>query len=324
DAASLLRLKLILDMRDTWSAWAIAPFKTRLHYWLVKSAERRLFQQASHIVTVTDEVREIFVRDHGEHLRSKVSIIPNSFVRPLPPTVYYPGFRSKELITIGYVGSFYFRPDLNFEMKRKWYRRKGLKKFEYYSSKEDWLYRSPYFFLSALKLILLEHPELSGRVKVEFIGQRHNWLVDMVEGMGLTSMCIFNGFLAKEALDKKILGFDYLLATSEKVINGRHFCLPSKLFEYISYGKPILGFVTKGSQMDFIEKSRAGRVFNPDELEVAAAQLLETLYHQGVSVIDQEYLENFSLSRNCKTLSKIIWDCAVSSTEAPVLASWKQ
>jgi hypothetical protein len=56
-----------------------------------------------------------------------------------------------------------------------------------------------------------------------------------------------------------------ILATSEKVVNGNHFCLPSKIFDAVESKKRIFAFVTDGSQKTFLKDYPQTVFFEPDE-----------------------------------------------------------
>lgn len=297
-------IPLVLDMRDTWSYWPMAAYRTRFHHYLTRKAEKKIFERAAAIITVTSEVGNIFVDSHGSFLSEKIKIIPNSFEGDIliPGEIVAKSFQPGQVIRIGYIGSFYYDPKIRSQRFTKWYKRKGLDKLTYFSGNEDWLYRSPFFFLTILNELFSKHPEYRAGIRVEFIGRNQAWLEEMINSMGLQDICIQVGFLNKDQLKIKYMELDYLLATSEKVINGRSYCLPSKLFDYLTLGKPILGCVTEGIQKDFLKNSGISLMLDPDNVEGSVKTLINLFGHGFKGKINQEFLEKFQLKNTSESL----------------------
>ena len=59
-------LPLIIDMRDGWSKWCLAPYGSWLHYYFTYREEKKLFKRADVITTVTDQLADIFRDSHNE------------------------------------------------------------------------------------------------------------------------------------------------------------------------------------------------------------------------------------------------------------------
>ena len=115
----------------------------------------------------------------------------------------------------------------------------------------------------------------------------------MIKEINTDIRFISHGYLSQNKVMKTVKNFDILLATSEKVINDEHYCLPSKLFTYLQTGKPVIGFVTAGIQKNFIESSGMGKTFDPD-MKVQSAVLLEDFLNNGFrSDLNKVYLEQF-------------------------------
>ena len=79
-------------------------------------------------------------------------------------------------IVIGYVGSFYYTPESRENILKPWYKKPLHRMPHYVPRKEDWLYRSPYFFFKALDQLFKEHPEMKKSVEIRFAGNTPNWL----------------------------------------------------------------------------------------------------------------------------------------------------
>jgi glycosyltransferase involved in cell wall biosynthesis len=179
-------------------------------------------------------------------------------------------------------------------MLKPWWRKKGHRIFQYAPVKEDWLYRSPYFFFKSLAALFIKRPELRSRIFFHHIGDTPEWLAPMAEELGVRENVILHGFQTHEKTLELQKSFDLLLGTSEKVIGNEHYCLPSKLFTYLHSGKPVVGFVTKGVQYDFIEKSGIGVTCDPDD-NISGTEVIEKIIDEGFNgELNIDYLRQFA------------------------------
>lgn len=288
-------LPLILDMRDAWSqVWS--PSGTYLHYLRKEGAERDALNQASAVITVTPRLKAMFQETHPKIPLDKFSLIYNGYDFELPASlpVSFDGIDAKGTVNIGYVGEFYYAPDLRERTMLPWWKRGGHRMLQYSPVKEDWLYRSPYFFFKALARLFERRPEWKSRVFFHHIGATPEWLLPMAEEMGLRENIVPHGFQVLEKTLELQRSFDLLLATSEKVIGNEHYCLPSKLFTYLRSGKPVLGFITPGIQHEFISHSGMGPISTPDDPDNASL-IMERLFEEGYrKELNIEYLRQFS------------------------------
>lgn len=296
DLSRRYRIPLFLDMRDAWAKLSMVPAGSRLHYLSKLHLERRCFRQASVVSTVTPQLRKILSHSHPGLHGTKFRVIFNAFdidTERLPP------FRSRPIgtegkIDIGYAGSYYYHPDTQGDKPLAPWWRKGHRSLRYYPVKEDWSYRSPLYFLKALSLLLQRRGDWKEKVFFNHIGDIPEWLRDMVRGMGLEGNVVFHGHRPHNETVQLLSGFDYFLATSEKVLGDEHYCLPSKLFTYLKFGKPVLGFLTEGIQASFVSQSGMGLVVDPDDTESAATILEDVLSCGYEETPNKDYLDGFS------------------------------
>jgi glycosyltransferase involved in cell wall biosynthesis len=308
EIATRYHLPLIQDMRDAWAKLSMMPLGSYFHYLVKRNLERKAFQKASAIITVTPQLRKMFTDTHPGMPKDKFHLIYNSFDFDLPASlqVRSESIDKKEVFNIGYVGGFYFSPESRDMMLRPWYKKKGHRMFQYTPVKEDWLYRSPYFFFKALKRLLDKHPQWKQKIRFHHIGETPAWLAGMAQEAGVGDNLVTHGFQPQEKTIELQNGFDVLLATSEKVIGDEHYCLPSKLFTYLRSGKPALAFLTKGVQHEFISESKMGPIADPDN-ETEAVAVMEKLLLQGYSAsLDMNYLQQFERDRAIQQLVAIV------------------
>lgn len=256
------RIPLITDMRDAWSLWGSDPFPTKFHYLLVKKAERNLFKNSSAIIAVTNELKLDFLSQHPKLDHSKFHCIYNGTDLSEISNEDI-NINSEEIFHVGYIGSYYYDPESEKQKTQKWYLRKRFRKFFYWPRREDWRYRSPYYFLRAVK-VLVERGV--NNIRFHHIGHTPTWLNTMIDELGLKDYIILHGFVNKGQVLKIQSEWHAVLATSERIKDGRHFCLPSKSFDYINSGKIILAFITSGAQQDFFKHFSQAIFFNPDKI----------------------------------------------------------
>lgn len=296
EIAQKFKLPLILDMRDAWAKLSMTPLGSYFHYLYKKSFEEKVFRQARAIITVTPQLKNIFQETHPGLASEKFHLIYNGFDFDLPSSlsVRSEGISVKNTINIGYVGLFYYYPSAREMMFKPWWKRPGHRAFQYTPVKEDWMYRSPYFFFRALATVLERRPEWRTRILFHHVGETPDWMENMAEEMGLKNNIVIHGYQTLEKTIELQQSFDWLLATSEKVIGNDHYCLPSKLFTYLRAGKPVLGFVTRGIQRDFILESGLGVICDPDDLATAAG-LLEKMIGEGFRQdLNSSFLQQFA------------------------------
>lgn len=310
DLSKRYRLPLFLDMRDAWAKLSMVPAGSRLHYLSKLRLERSCFRQASVVTTVTPQLCRVFSDSHPGLGRSRFRVIYNAF--DLDPDSI-PPFRAQPIgasgrIDIGYAGSYYYHPEVGTEGSPGTWWRRGHRSLRYFPVREDWSYRSPLYFFRALCRLLERNPDWRERVFFNHIGDIPDWLRDMVREAGLERNVIFHGHRSQSETQRLLSGCDYFLATSEKVIGDEHYCLPSKLFTYLRFGRPVLGFLTKGIQAEFIRRSGMGKVMDPDQTEVAASHL-EDLFSSGYgSSPVKDYLEGFSSHNTNRLFLDTLWE----------------
>ena len=285
---------LILDMRDGWTFWRPVPYPTWLNYFLEHHLAHQTLKQASSILGVSRQLNDSFKCSYTDIAPHKFHVIPNGFDHDekdwkeveIPP-------RGKREYTIGYVGVFYYFPKYRELMTKPWRKRKGHQKFYYVPRQEDYLYRTPYFFFKTLAELFKRRPDLKTVIKIKFIGDKPGWMEEMIHEFALESNCFFYGSLSRHDALKVEETFDAFLNTTTKVKDGEDYMLSLKVFDYVLFRKPILGFVLKGALKEFLEQCGLGFIFNPDDPDQSSA-LLEKVIEGGFTLKpNAEYLNQF-------------------------------
>lgn len=275
EIAKRLNLPLITDMRDGWSHWCTNAFPSYVHWALVHRRERALFEASSRVVTVTRQLADIFKKSHPEIPASRFSVVANGYDGSLnlSPSLSIDEREPEAIVTVGYVGNYYYTPVGRESAFTPWWRRRGHRKIQYQPVREDWLYRSPYFFLRALAELRRREPELGRRIRFVHVGTKPDWMEAMVAEHHVEDAVTYRGVVPHAQVLSIAKTFDAQLCTSVKVEGGEDYALASKTFDYVLAGRPILGLVTRGSQREFLEQSGLALVADADDLDACVAEL---------------------------------------------------
>jgi len=303
-AANKYKLPLVLDFRDAWSQWRTVPYGTILHYWKTLQLEGKYLREANAVIATSEQTLEDFKKIHGRITSGKLYYVPNGFNGSLKN--WKPIDPGKQEFVIGYVGSFYYSPAAREQMLQPWWRKRGHRILQYIPRKQDWLYRSPYFFFRALQLLNATDPELGKKVKVCFAGKVQEWLREMIASFGLENQVSLLG----EISHKESLAFqescDALLITSAKQLGGRDYSIAGKTFEYIQMQRPVIAFVCEGSQKDILIRAGTALICEPDNTG-QSVQLLDGLFRGSIHLLpNTNFLNGHSRRVLTERLAEII------------------
>jgi glycosyltransferase involved in cell wall biosynthesis len=291
--AKEFKIPLVLDMRDAWSQWIMSPYGTYLHYLVRLYFERKYLKYASLVLSTSEVTSRDFQDLHTSLDKDKFVTVLNGFDGKIENT-FTNEIKNKEKIKIGYVGSFYFSPEARKSMLMPWFKKKGHRMLQYTPQKQDWLYRTPFFFFQTLKELKDCEPLLFSKLEVIFLGKKESWLEDYVKEFGLESSVKFLGEKSREESISFQSTCDFLLITSSKRIGGNDYSIAGKTFEYIQLQKPVIAYVCNGAQKDLLQKTGLAIIFNPDEIYQNTKKLLEVLTSESKLEVDINFCNKLS------------------------------
>lgn len=306
-------LPLILDFRDNWSQWCCSPQPSWLHYRLTLRRERACLNAATAVAGVTRQLVADLQRAHPGVPAEKFHVVANGFDASLVEPPAARSGRSEQPFVIGYVGSFYYTPETRAALLSPWWQRSPHRWLQFAPRREDWLYRSPFFFFRALARLLGERPELRLQVKVRFAGDTPAWLRAQVAEFGLTDVVEHLGRMSHRACLEFQASCDALLATSAKVLGGRDYCIAGKTFEYVASQAPIIAFVTEGEQRDFLAASGLALVCDPDEPEAGARSLADLIEGRFTPAPNLPFLQRFHRRETARQMAQLVRQAAGSA-----------
>jgi len=298
-------LALIYDFRDAWSQWTMTPYGTFGHYIRTLQLERKYLKAADAILATSKQIFEDFKRLHPSVSTDKYHYIPNGYEGELNK---WKGIEvNKDTILIGYVGSFYYSTAGRADMMKKWWQRKGHRMLQYLPVKQDWLYKTPYFFFKALSELIKTNPEIAAKIKVQFAGKKEEWLDEMIKEFGLEKHAEHIGELTHNDSLSFQESCDILLLTSAKYIDGRKdYMIALKTFEYFQQQKPILAFVNEGALKDILIESNMALICDPDNSEASMKKMADLLKGKIQLKPDVDFIKSLSRDKQTKQLADII------------------
>ena len=298
------KLPLILDFRDAWSQWRTVPYGTVFHYFRTLSFERKYLSIADANIVTSRQTMEDFKRLHKNISPNKFHYIPNGYNGALQE--WKPIDSGKETFTIGYVGSFYYSPQARVQMLMPWWKKRGHRMLQYIPHKQDWLYRSPYFFFKALQQFNKSYPEIGKKIKVKFAGKKPSWLQEMIQEFDLGNQVELIG----EVSHRESLLFqqqcDALLITSAKQEKGKDYSIAGKTFEYLQIQRPIIAFVCEGEQKDLLTESKAALICDPDHTDGSVKNLVDLFTGALTLKPAHDFIKTLSRETQSKQLAETI------------------
>jgi len=298
-------LPLIFDFRDAWTQWCVQVNGTYFHYLAKKIAERKTLISATEIICTSSQIKDDLIRVHPIVKDDKITVITNGFDEDVTQLTNYSTLKKNKCI-IGYVGNFYFTPESREAIFRPWWKRQPHRILNFVPRKEDWLYRSPYFFFKAIRLLLDNHPEFNEKIEIRFAGNTPKWLVSQIEFFKLEKYCVHKGYLNHQQVIEFQKECDALLITSSKVIGGKDYSIAGKTFEYFTIGKPILAFVSEGAQKDILVNSGMSIIFDPDDVINSVRKLKEFLKGEISLESNRQFIMMHHRKFLTEQLSKVI------------------
>jgi glycosyltransferase involved in cell wall biosynthesis len=245
----LTGVKWVADFRDPWI--------DNLHYEhagarkaFERSLERRVFRDASAVITVTDGFKALFDRTYPEY-GHKVHVIRNGVDPSDFPKVVDANEARNQVepapFTMFYAGILYPK-------------------------------RSPASFLVALDEVIRNGRIAASDIRVEFAGvfdyPGHSENRDLVDKLQLWPVVDVLGYMSRSKVLERMQTVDALLLIGENVPESKMY-VPGKLYEYLFAKKPILAIMEEGEAARLIRESNAGVVLGSSDIASIGDAIVE-------------------------------------------------
>lgn len=272
-------IKWIADLRDPWTdiyyykEFRHLPFAEKLD----KKYERRVLENADKIITVSSDLKRMFLQKSVSIDEKKITIIPNGFDEDDFKNLRKSDKRQSEFI-ISYTGTL----------------------AESYG---------PQIFFDALKKVIMENTDV--KIKLRFIGSPADSLMDKIREMSMSSNLEVIPTVSHERSLEYLNESTMLLLVIPEVENDKGI-LTGKLFEYLASGKTIVCIGPEdGEAAEIISECNAGKTFNRingNQLYEYISSIVKIWKEKGDLNIVNDVFKKYSRRAQTKFLYEVIKD----------------
>ena len=276
-------VRIFIDYRDPWTSnIELIPF-TALHRRIHLKQERYVLSHVDGVICNTPANMERLLDCYPWLPEEKVTVITNGYDEE-----DFAGIRGVERAagkyTISHLGHFYqhfYRGDG--DIRRHRYRFPGLK---YYCERKERMdeimqYFSPVNFLKAVGMFLEENAEAREKLRVKFIGEPGTGYEHLAAELNLGENVSFLRDLSYEDNLREMASSDALLFTLSSGEESGSW-VPSKLYQYLAAGRPVLCLVPPGDAREFATRAGVG-VFADQKDVLAIINAIASLYAQDAA-----------------------------------------
>ena len=220
--------------------WADSPYATPRQRSIWRRMEEDVIREASGLVFVTQETADLVMEKYPVDWRKKVSVVPHGFI-PRSAEAAPQSDRRDRPMRLVYTGRFY----------------SGV--------------RTPTTLLRALDE-LNRRDALAGTLDVSFVGPHVEEFTRDAAALGTDSFVHFSGRLPLVEASRLAADADALLVI-DAPSQGPSVFLPSKLIDYLSFRKPILGITPESGASARLLRRLGCPVAPPDDVAAIASAL---------------------------------------------------
>jgi glycosyltransferase involved in cell wall biosynthesis len=253
-------VRVIVDYRDPWTQNITYHRKSRLHTWLDRRLEGYVVKRCDVAIANTryNNARMVEEFGGGDGLGTKFVTIHNGFDGEDFAAV---DRGRNDRFTITYAGVFYYSVGSDFAKQ---------------AGDDVMRTYSPLYFFDGLAELFARRPELKDRVRVTFMGKLGHGYDPIIAEKGLSGVVERLGYIDYDEHIAVLKRSDALLLVLSRGEKSRGW-IPSKFYQYLGSGNPILALVPAGEVRSIIEETRAGVCVEPDDVD-AISRAIERLY----------------------------------------------
>lgn len=275
----LLKIPLVVDFRDSWTALPEAHLYRKIPLWRKKidfKLEKEVLEESDKIIVASEGYVEYFVKIHKIN-PEKIETITNGFDEN-----DFKGLKkiSSSKFTITYMGSFYGG-------------------------------YNPFNFLEGFKNFIKKNPRAKKDIEIKFIGHFTEGIKEKVDDILKNTGFKVNylGYLPHKLCLQHLLGSSLLFLIVAKGEGDKN-VYSGKIFEYIASGTPIFALVPKeGAAARLIKRTNTGIVVDPEDIS-EIEKSIEFLYQKwlkGEKIVEPnwEEIKKYERKKLTQKLAKI-------------------
>jgi glycosyltransferase involved in cell wall biosynthesis len=262
---------LIIDYRDPWFKKRNIKFFEKLN----ESIEKKVIAHAKCVISITNMRSEQLQKEYGYTNSHKFVVIPN-------------GYDSDDIKDTGITTS-----DIN-------------GKLTFIHAGKLYSYDGVADFIDSILSIIQENSNLAKVLKILFIGDRPNLpKFDILEKLGVANF--------KERVSRKecltLISKAQVLLVFLKNDRANKGCIPSKLFDYMMFRKPVFGIFSAGEASDLIERANLGVIAGYNDRK-QIKRIVYNFYkqHKNKNIkndFNEEFIKKYDRRELTKRLSSI-------------------
>ena len=292
----------VADLRDPWAIDEIQVFPTLLHKKLALRKMHSLLSSASAIVMNTPEATACLRRNFPDFHNQRVVTITNGFDQEDLDLCKAPRVNGK--FTIVHAGSFLTDSGLLHRRRRRAYEGLGGA-----MPGVDIATRSHLVLFEAIHRWCQAKPDVRNHLEIVFAGNVPRSDASCPEEQDVLSLTRFEGYLPREESLGIVRTASLLFLAMHNLPPGqRSTTAPSKMYEYMASGRPILAAVPDGDARDFLTRCGTALLCRPDDRD-AMIQCLDRAYERWKSNLplpmpDQHFLSSFERKTLTESLAR--------------------
>lgn len=271
-------LPWVLHFSDPWSDspyFGLSPLRRAV----AKKLERAVIGAADAVIFITEETRELVMSKYPRAWRENAHVIAHGYlaedlVRSRPAAAAGP-------LVLTHAGSFYL----------------GM--------------REPYTLIAAVARLHREAP-LDGRLRLVFVGPTLPRYVRAAADAGLAGIVTWTGAVSWAESQRLVEASDALVVIDAQS-EGPSVFLPSKLVDYLSARRPILGLTPAVGSTASLLRRLGCTVVDPDDMSGAAAAIGELVHarERGALELPEPYervADEYEIRAVTRALDRILRD----------------
>lgn len=250
-------VRVVIDYRDPWTQ-SITYHRTGLRRWIDRKMEAWIVRRSDAVVSNTRHNDARMAVEFGAgRPREQFVAIHNGFDREDFASIER---TRNDKFTMTYAGAFYYSVGSN----------------DGRGSGDEMKTYSPLFFFEALAAFFARRPEAKSQTRVRFMGVLGQGYDPSIRDRGLDGVIERVGYVDYDQHLRVLKNSDALLLVLSRGEKSRGW-IPSKFFQYLGTGNPILAMAPEGEVREIVRETGAGVCVEPDDV-AGASRAIEELY----------------------------------------------